>query len=300
MIPSGDGSGSPHNVSMAIPKRSGFSANGTKVKDHAWIGYAFASRRRSERIRVDQTTIRVSPGLVRSRRASTAARGWIVAAGDIPVLRGGTGWIDLPASEPARLWASLPQGQRERGRRGLDSDRARHSRLDSGRSTSALVPADLSSLRHCKRRWSGVPPAASMGTRTPFGFRLERATAVKAALDRYAFAATAAGPAHSRRPNRQSGFRQDLVRVEKSSDGGVGDGHARTLRLSGSDDWIYSRRASRPASAPLWRRGDMRHRRSMPGRRSESPSSSLRAKASAADGRSNASSPRWCCGQLYT
>src|SRR6266700_2300476 len=84
---------------------------GTQVKDRAWIGYAFAEPQAIGRIRVDQTT---NPGfrqdLVRIEKSLDGGVTWAAAAGGAFRLRGATDWIDLPASEPARLWRLVAAG----------------------------------------------------------------------------------------------------------------------------------------------------------------------------------------------
>src|SRR5712691_10371264 len=251
-IASGDGSGSPQHVFDGDPETFWISAErGTKVKDHAWIGYAFAEPQAIGRIRVDQTT---NPGfrqdLVRVEKSLYGGVSWMAAPGGAFRLRGATDWIDVPANEPARLWRLVAAG---------DNASAENEAwtvtglaffvLNALARSAPLVPADLAGgSAIASGDGSGSPQHVFDGDPETFWISAERGTEVKdRAWIGYAFAEPQAIRRIRVDQTANPRFRQDLVRVEKSLDGGATWAAAAggAFRLRGATDWI-----DLPASEP--------------------------------------------------
>src|SRR5437868_2004960 len=111
-IASGDGFGSPANALDGDPQTFWVSAErGTGVKDHTWIGYAFAEPQSIRRIRLVQTSNSgFRQDFVRIEKSLDEGANWVAAAPAPVQLRGYLDWIDLAESAPARLWRLVAAG----------------------------------------------------------------------------------------------------------------------------------------------------------------------------------------------
>lgn len=195
---------------------------GAAVKDHAWIGYAFTTPWHVRQIHIEQPpNPAYRQDLVRVEKSIDGGATWVPALAGPVGLGGAASEIDLPPGEPARLWRLVAAGDNQKTEQDAWAVQTLRFYVPTEETKTPLLTA-------LPINGSGTPIASSGAPEHAFGigpvaywFSGERAGAVKDhAWIGYAFAIPwQVRQIHIEQPPNPL-YRQDLVRVEKSLDGG--------------------------------------------------------------------------------
>jgi len=229
---------------------------GQAVRGQAWLGYGFAAPQAVRQIRIRQTSNpRFRQDLVAVEKSMDAGATWLPAASNLVRLPGSIAHIDLPEGEPARLWRVVAAGEN------AVSPEDAWSVFELGFyapedkiNRPPVVALDLSGGEAISSgEGSGLPQRAFDGMPDTFWVSAERGPSVRGqAWIGYSFGALQAVRHIRIRQPTNAPYRQDVVRVEKSVDGGASWKSAapEPFRLEGEVAWIDLPEGE---AARLWR-----------------------------------------------
>ncbi len=243
-IASGEDDGSPerafdHDLASFWVSRE----RGSAVKGSAWIGYRFADPQAIRGIRIEQP---INPSyrqdFARVEKSLDGGTTWVAAAPGPYRLNGTAGWIDLPEGEPARLWRIVAAGDNATSPDHAWTVQEVGFLVDESNKVPPYVAADMSEgMPLASGEGAGAPERAFDHDLASFWVSHERGQDVKGtAWIGYRFTDRQAIRGIRVEQPINPGYRQDLVRVEKSLDGGMSWVAAAPgpYRLSGTAGWI--------------------------------------------------------------